>query len=592
MSLQEHRVERRLAAIFAADVAGYSRLMSQDEDTTIRILTAHREIMDRLIAEHGGRIANTAGDSVLAEFPSAVDAVRCAVEVQDALVSVNQDKPDQQCLRFRIGVHVGDVIVRGNDLLGDSVNIASRLEGLAEPGSVYISEAAHAYVRRSLTLTADDLGLQEVKNMDEPVRVFRVRAPASPFVGSAPGVGPTQALPIPNKPSIAVLPFTNMSGDSEQDYLADGVVEEITAALSRVRTFFVIARNSAFAYKGKAVDVRQVSRELGVRYVLEGSVRKSGNRLRIVAQLIDATTGAHIWAEQYGGRIEDVFDLQDQITASVVGAIQPSVRAAEIERARRKRPDSLDVYDLVMRALPDVWSLNKDANVRAVGLLEQALQLDPNYPTALALLAWCRGQRAVYNWSTTIEEDKHEALRLAEMASVLTADDPFVLTVLGAALTITQEFTAAAKMLDAATRLDPNSSWAWNRSGFLRNYLGDPETAIHHFERAIRLSPFDPMVFNSEFGIGSAHFIAGRYERAIEFFERGLISNPKAAWIHRHLAPAYVLAGQEEKAKASIRKLLESYPDLTVSAARRAMVFQGEVLDRICDGLRRAGLPH
>jgi adenylate cyclase len=472
------------------------------------------------------------------------------------------------------------------------VNIAARLEGLAEPGSVYISEAAHAYVRRSLTLAADDLGLQEVKNMDEPVRVFRVRASASPPVGSVPAIRPTQTLPIPNKPSIAVLPFTNMSGDPEQDYLADGVVEEITAALSRVRSFFVIARNSAFAYKGKAVDVRQVSRELGVRYVLEGSMRKSGNRLRIVAQLIDATTGAHIWAEQYGGRIEDVFDLQDQITASVVGAIQPSIRAAEIERAKRKRPDSLDVYDLVMRALPEVWSLNKDANARAMGLLEQALQLDSSYPMALALLAWCRGQRAVYNWSTTIEEDRYEALRLAETASVLAADDPFVLTVLGAALTITKEFTAAAKMLDTATRLDPNSSWAWNRSGFLRNYLGDPETAIHHFERAIRLSPFDPMVFNSEFGIGLAHFIAGRYERAIEFYEKGLISNPKAAWIHRHLAPAYVLVGQEEKAKASVRKLLESYPDITVSAARMAMVFQGEVLDRICDGLGRAGLPH
>ncbi|PVE20421.1 hypothetical protein DC522_32460 [Microvirga sp. KLBC 81] len=591
MGPQEHKIERRLAAILAADVAGYSRMMSQDEVGTLRSLTAHRAIMDRLIAEDGGRIANTAGDSVLAEFPSAVDAVQCALDVQEALAQANQDTPEECRLQFRIGVHVGDVIIRGADLLGDGVNIAARLESLAEPGGVYISAATLAYVRRVRNLDFDDLGPQEIKNIDEPVHVYRVRASASPPLGSVQGTERAKSLPLPDKPSIAVLPFTNMSGDPEQDYLADGVVEEITAALSRIRSFFVIARNSTFTYKGKAVDVRQVSRELGVRYVLEGSVRKSGCRIRIVAQLIDATTGTHMWAEQYDGSVEDVFDLQDQITASVVGAVQPSIRAAEIERARRKRPDSLDAYDLVMRALPDVWSLNRDANVRAMGLLEQALKLDPTYPLALSLLAWCRGQRAVYNWSTTIEADKREALRLAETASTLIADDPFVLTVLGAALTITREFTAAAKMLDAATRLDPNSSWAWNRSGYLRNYLGDPETAIQHFERAIRLSPFDPMVFNSEFGIGSAHFIAQRYERAIEFFEKGLISNPTATWIHRNLAPAYVFAGQPAKAEASVRKLREGYPDLTVGAARTAMVFQGEVLDRICEGLCHAGLP-
>jgi adenylate cyclase len=590
MGPQEHKVERRLVAIFAADVAGYSRLMSLNEVGTLRTLTAHRQIMDHLIADHGGRIANTAGDSVLAEFPSAVDAVQCAVDVQHALSQANQDLPEEPSLRFRIGVHVGDVMVRGVDLLGDGINVAARLQTLAAPGGICISEPVYGYVRRTLPLTITDLGQQSVKNIEDPIRAFAVTRPSTLLTttGSA-LVSPV--LPLPDKPSIAVLPFTNMSADPEQGYLADGVVEEITAALSRVRSFFVIARNSAFAYKGKAVDVRQVSRELGVRYVLEGSVRKSGNRLRIVAQLIDATTGAHMWAEQYDGSVEDVFDLQDQITASVVGAIQPSIRAAEVERAKRKRPDSLDAYDLVMRALPDVWSLNPEANARAVCLLEQALRLDSSYPMALALLAWCRGQRAVYNWSTTTGEDKREAVRLAETASAFTADDPFVLTVLGAALTITHEFAAAAKMLEDATRIDPNSSWAWNRSGFLRNYLGDPETAIQHFERAIRLSPFDPMVFNSEFGIGSAHFIAGRYERAIEFFEKGLISNPRATWIRRHLTPAYIFAGQQAKAEASVRKLRESYPELTVGAARAAMVFQGEVLDRICEGLRRAGLP-
>ncbi|WP_147022193.1 adenylate/guanylate cyclase domain-containing protein, partial [Microvirga aerophila] len=334
MSPMEQRVERRLAAILAADVAGYSRLMEQDETGTLRALTAHREIMDRLVAEHGGRIANTAGDSVLVEFPSAVDAVQCATAVQDALAQANQDIPQEQRLRFRIGIHVGDVMVRAGDLLGDGVNIAARLEGLADPGGLCISEATYGYVRKALPLAFEDLGPQTVKNIEEPIRAFAVTLESGSPTATRMTPEPT-AIQLPERPSIAVLPFANMSGDPEQAYFADGMVDDIITGLSRVKWFFVIARNSSFTYRGRAVDLKQVGRELGVRYVLEGSVRRAGDRIRITGQLIEAATGAHLWAERFDGSMENVFDLQDQITESVIGAIEPSLRRAEIERARR-----------------------------------------------------------------------------------------------------------------------------------------------------------------------------------------------------------------------------------------------------------------
>jgi len=587
MSPQEHRVERRLAAIFAADVAGYSRLMDQDEVGTLQTLTAHREIMDRVILEHRGRIANTAGDSVLAEFPSAVDAVQCAVQVQKALASANQGKSEAERLQFRIGVHVGDVMIRGGDLLGDGVNIAARLESLAAPGSVCISEAAYGYVRKAIPLTFTDLGSQKVKNIEEPIRAYALKA----YSPTAAQTGQAKPLALPDKPSIAVLPFTNMSGDPEQDYFADGIVEDITAALSRVRSFFVIARNSTSTYRNRAVHVQQVSRELGVQYVVEGSVRRAGGRVRITAQLIDAITGAHLWADHYDGTLDDVFDLQDRITASVVGAIQPSIRAAEIERAKRKRPDNLDAYDLVMRALPHVWSLERKGNRRATELLQEALRLDPTYPTAVALAAWCCGQRVLYNWSQDTASEKQETLRLAQEAAALSSDDAFVLAVLGAALSITLEFQRAEAILQKALALDPNLAFAWTRSGWLRTFQGDHETAIHHFERALRLSPFDPMAFNCFMGIGCAHFVARRYDQSVEWQEKALFANPAATWMYRGLIPAYIFAGQFDKAKAGLSELLRDYPDLTILKVRAALAFNEDYTDRMVEGLRRAGLP-
>jgi TolB-like protein/class 3 adenylate cyclase len=383
-------VKRRLAAIFAADVEGYSRLMGADEVATLDALTKRREILDSLIAAHGGRIANTAGDSVLAEFGSAVDAVRCAMEAQVALAKANSTQPEDRRINFRIGVHVGDVMVRAGDLFGDGVNIAARLQTLARAGGLCVSSVTYDQVRKILPLEFTDLGAQTVKNIEEPIRAYEVRAQGDGVSSAAKDVsslGDRKPLALPDKPSIAVLPFQNMSGDPEQEYFADGMVEEIITALSRNHQLFVIARNSSFTFKGRPVDIKQAARDLGVRYVLEGSVRKSGNRIRITGQLIDAASGGHLWADRYDGILEDVFELQDQVAASVVGAITPSVSQAEMERAKRKPTSSLDAYDYYLRALAAHWQYTRDGTDQAVGLCEQAIALDPQFALAYAVLA-------------------------------------------------------------------------------------------------------------------------------------------------------------------------------------------------------------
>jgi adenylate cyclase len=591
MGPQEHKVERRLAAILAADVAGYSRLMSQDEGGTLQSMTSHRKIMDRLIAEHGGRIANTAGDSVLAEFPSAVDAVQCAVGVQAALAQANQGIPDNRRVQFRIGVHVGDVMIRGGDLLGDSVNVAARLESLAEPGSVYISAATHTYVRRAPSISFDDLGPQEVKNIDEPVHVYRVRAPALPPFDLAQAMSKARRLAIPDKPSIAVLPFTNMGGDPEQDYFADGIVEEIIAALSRFRSLFVIAHNSTFTYKGKAVDVRQVSRELGVRYVLEGSVRRSGDRLRIIAQLIDAITGSHIWSDRYDGELAAVFDLQDRVTEAIVGALEPTITLSEIERARRKRPDNLDAYDCAMRALPAAWSHNAGTTAEGLRLAERAMALDPDYALPKALAAWCYAQRVSYMRTLCPAEDRAKALTLAQEAASLDSNDPLVLTVLSAAYAIVGKFDLGLAVIEKALAMDPNSAWAWLRSGWANHYVGNPDRAIEHFRRSMRLSPLDPMHFNALTGTGGAYFAKGEYDEAVRWLEQALREKSDATWTYRILTATYANAGRLEEARQSLARFLEAFPGMTVSKAIEATPGNQQFLSCYAQGLRAAGLP-
>src|SRR4029078_6792820 len=382
---EESRAARRLAAILAADVVGYSRLMGIDEEGTLAALKAHRkELIDPLIAQHQGRIVKTTGDGLLIEFASIVDAVRCAVVMQQGMTDRTANLDESQWIRFRVGINVGDVIVEDGDIFGDGVNVAARLEALAKPGEICVSATVREHVGEELPLGFTDLGEHSVKNIARPVHVYRIETRIEPKTATQDD--PEHAmLALPDRPSIAVLPFTNMSGDVEQDYFADGMVEDIITGLSRIKWLFVIARNSSFIYKGKAVDVRHGGRELGVRCVLEGAVRKAGDRVRITAQLLEAETGAHLWADRYDGALEDIFDLQDQITDKVVGIVEPSLQRSEIERSRRKRPENLDAYDLYLRAVPHMaTAMPADARI-AAGFLDEALRLDPNYAAAHAL---------------------------------------------------------------------------------------------------------------------------------------------------------------------------------------------------------------
>jgi adenylate cyclase len=578
------RVERRLTAILAADIAGYSRLMGADEEGTLAQMKTHRHaLVDPKIEEHRGRIVKTTGDGLLAEFASVVDAVRCAVDVQRGMVARNAEIANDKRIQFRIGVNVGDIIIDGGDIFGDGVNVAARLEGLAEPGGICVSARVQEDIRGKLDLALADEGEQQLKNIAWPVRVYRVQLGAV----TAP---PRPALSLPDKPSIAVLPFDNMSGEPNQDYLADGIVEAITGALSRIRSFFVIARNSAFIYKGRSANVRDIGRELGVAYVLEGSVQKAGNRIRIIVQLIETEGGAHVWTGCHDGTIDDIFDLQDRITEQVAGALQPSIRIAEIERSRRKRPQDLGAYDYAMRAMPHVWALEKDESAKALELLDKALMIDPKYPLALSLAGWCHAERSVYNWADDIAQSQARALTLAEKAAELSGDDPLILAVLGTVHTFVRNHGTARVLLDRAVAIDPNAAWAWSRLGWLDNYSDRPELAIEKFERALRLSPLDPMNFNNYVGMGSAHEVAQDFDKAAALYQRALEERPYAVWIYRNLASSLSGAGRMEEAKQAYAQMLRSYPDLTASSLRQAMVFSATFLDRMVDNLKKLGL--
>jgi len=420
--------------------------------------------------------------------------------------------------------------------------------------------------------------------------VAQVVGGAAPAGGQA--VAATSAPPpLPDKPSIAVLPFTIMSVEPGQDYLADGIVEAITATLSRIRSFFVIARNSASAYKGHAANARDIGRQLGVAYLLEGSVQKAGARIRISVQLVETEGGANVWTGRHDGTLDDIFDLQDRITEQVAGALQPSIRIAEIERSRRKRPQDLGAYDYAMRAMPHVWALEEEESAKALELLDKALEIDPEYPLALSLAGWCHAQRSVYTWAADIEESQSLALSQAEHAAQLSGDDPLILTVLGAVHTLLHNLGTARVLLERALAIDPNSAWAWSRLGWVDAYSDQSKPAIDKFERALRLSPLDPMNFNNYVGIASAHVVEQDYDQAVAFFRRGLEERPHAKWLYRHLAEALSGAGRMEEAKQAYAQMLRTYPDLTASKFRQAMVFSPAVLDRMVDNLRKLGLP-
>jgi adenylate cyclase len=388
-----------------------------------------------------------------------------------------------------------------------------------------------------------------------------------------------------------VLPFDNMSAEPGQDYLADGIVEAITAALSCIRSFFVIARSSAFTYKGRTTNARDIGKELGVAYLLEGSVQKAGNRLRIIVQLIETAGGAHVWSSRFDGAMDDFFDLEDRITEQVAGALQPSIRIAEIERSRRKRPQDLGSYDFTMRAMPHVWAFEKAESARAIELLEKALAIDPAYPLALSLAGWCHAQRAVYNWAEEIAASQAMARSLAERAAEISGDDPIILAVLGAVHTFVRNHGTARVLLERAVALDPNAAWAWSRLGWLENYTDQPQKAIGSFERALRLSPIDPMNFNNYVGLGSSHEVAQEYDKAALFYRRALEERPNATWIYRHLASSLSGGGRIEEAKQALAEMMRYYPDLTVSKFKQAMVFSSATMDRVADNLRKLGLP-
>ncbi|HEY3681193.1 MAG TPA: tetratricopeptide repeat protein [Bradyrhizobium sp.] len=396
---------------------------------------------------------------------------------------------------------------------------------------------------------------------------------------------------MPDKPSIAVLPFDNMSAEAGQEYLADGIVEAITAALSRIRSFFVIARNSAFAYKGRAANVRDIGKELGVAYLLEGSLQKAGNRLRIIVQLVETEGGAHVWSSHFDGGIDEFFDLEDRITEQVAGALQPSIRIAEIERSRRKRPQDLGCYDYTMRAMPHVWALEKERSSKALDLLEKALQIDPEYPLALSLAGWCHAQRCVYNWTDDVADEQAMARSLAKRAVSLSGEDPVILAVLGAVQTFVRNYGTARVLLERALALDPNGAWTWSRLGWIENYADQPRKAIENFERALRLSPVDPMNFNNYAGIGSAHEVAQEYDKAAAFYRRALEEQPNAGWLYRNLTSSLSAAGRMDEARQAFAEMMRYYPDLTLSKFKQAMVFSTATLDRMGENLKRMGLP-
>jgi TolB-like protein len=549
---------RRLAAILAADVAGYSRLMGADEEGTLERLKALRhELLDPKIAEHHGRIVKTTGDGVLVEFASVVDAVRCAVAVQQAMAERNTGGDADNRIELRIGINLGDVIVEGDDLYGDGVNIAARIEALADAGGVFVSNTVYDHVRDRLPFVFEDLGEQQVKNIARPVGVYRVRDTTA----KSP---PAPALPLPDKPSIAVLPFANLSGDPEQEYFADGMVEEIITALSRIRWLFVIARNSSLTYKGQAVDVKQVGHELGVRYVLKGSVRKGGGRVRITAQLVDALSGTHLWADHFDGSLEDVFELQDRVAVSVAGVIEPALQAAEMRRSAARPTTDLTAYDLYLRAFSMLAASYRHAP-EALRLIEQAIARDPRYGPALGWAAVCCELLVAGGRSEDPEADRRKGVDFARRALEVAGEEPGVLANVAVALAwFGEDIGAMMAVVDRALALNPSFARGWRISGLLRNWTGQPDIAIEHTETSLRLNPrtqVGPLYFN----IGIAHLLSRRFDEAVPKLLLAIQEGPSEPGRYRWLASCYAHMGRLDEAREVVARLRAVTPQVMQS---------------------------
>jgi TolB-like protein/class 3 adenylate cyclase len=584
----EQRVQRRLAAILAADVAGYSRLMGLDEIGTLAALKALRgEIVDSGIAEHNGRIVKTTGDGMLVEFASVVDAVNCAMGVQGKMAERN-DSAGQR-ITLRIGINVGDIIIDGDDIFGDGVNVAARVENECEPGGVCISGSAFEQVRGKTSFVFEDLGERALKNIDRPVRLYAMRIAASPAIDNRPA-GVQKAVPLPDRTAIAVLPFTNMTGDPGQEYFSDGISEDIITALSKLRSFAVIARNSSFIYKGKSVHIKQVADELGVGYVVEGSVRRGGDRVRITGQLNDAITGSHLWAERYDREFADVFTVQDEITEAIVAAIEPRLYAAENFRTSRKPPDNMDAWELLMRALSHFWRVTREDNVVAQAMLEKAVAIDPNYGRALGLLATSHCFCAHMGWED-IATVAPIAKRAALAAIAADSEDPWAHSALGSVHMMMRRFDDSLAAFETALRLNPSFSIAEAYYGLTLSYCGRWEEAALAAGHALRLSPSDPFSAVYYGVAGYAQFVGRNYEEAMRFARQGIRQRADFVGAHRVLTAAAGMAGQLDIAEAALHELRRIQPNISLGwIAREIPTRQESEREHYLDGFRRAGL--
>lgn len=582
--------QRRLAAIVAADVAGYSRLVGKDEEGTLAALRTHRrELIDPAIERHYGRVANTAGDSLLLEFNSVVDAVRCAIAIQSGLAERKAEWPEETHISMRVGINIGDVVTDGNDLLGEGVNIAARLEGLADPGGIALSDDAYRQVRDRMDIKWQDDGEHEVKNITRPLHVWRWSPEEKQE--STDNSEVSDALELPDKPSIAVLPFDNMSGDPEQEYFADGIAEDIITALSRVEWFFVTARNSSFTYKGRAVDVQQVGRELGVRYILEGSVRRSGQRLRITAQLIDANSGAHVWAERYDRELSDIFDVQDEITRNVVASTQTQIQLTEGSLFEDLEKLSLPVWALVNRSWKRMYELNDQSLQEAISLAEEAVSLDPGSGRAHQALA-----SALFHWvwmgfATDMETTFARASRMAERAVRLDKNNEYSHWTFGLVKMLNGEHVKAIAELERAIEINPNCSLAYGTLATVLNFAGYPERAVANNEIAIRSNPRDPSIFFRYSGLALSHFLTKQYEAAIEWARKTVHMKPDWHQGHAVLVASLVESGQLEDARIAMEDYVKLSPKASLVEITKLPFRVPAHREQLASALRKAGLP-
>ncbi|MGR3715823.1 MAG: adenylate/guanylate cyclase domain-containing protein [Thermohalobaculum sp.] len=583
-------MERRLAAILVADVVGYSRLMGADEEGTLTRLKAHRdEVIHPSIDTHKGRIVKLMGDGLLAEFASVVDAVRCAVDIQEAMSERNADLPEGQRIQLRIGINLGDIIIEGDDIYGDGVNVAARMEGLAEPGGICMSRTVVDHVKGKVELDFEDMGEQQVKNISEPIRVYRV---ASDALAVQTVRSPSTVLPLPDKPSIAVLPFVNLSGDPEQEYFSDGITEDLITTLSRILGLFVIARTSSFMYKGKAVDVKQVSRDLGVRYVLEGSVRTAADRVRVTAQLIDAHTGLHLWANRYDRDLTDVFAVQDEITTNVVKALQVALVEGEQARVWHRSTDNVEAWGCLTRAVMHSNKLTREEDQIARKLLEEALQLDPDYAAAWVWLGQTYRRDVRFLWVSTPDKSLAKAAKCAERARALDDDYSELHALLGAIHLIRGEFGAAIESCERAVALEPNGAWVTGFLGNALNWAGRPEEALILAQKAMRFSPLHPSWY--VWTAAHANRLLGRYEKAVVLYQRAINRTPDYISPRIGLTACYAEMGRLEDARAQAAEVLRIDPRYSIGRYATALTYTYKLPEHAqhnLDALREAGLP-